>query len=168
MRVILSLISFCLLTACGAPSEKSNPATQNSPTKSEAHGSAPKTTGVLAGTPFVLDGCYEMTMKRDTATLSLQVQDTIVSGKLRYNWHERDGNVGTIKGVLRDSLIIADYTFESEGLTSVREVVFKIDNTVLQQAYGDLEDRNGKIVFRNPAQLQYIQEYPFVKVECPE
>lgn len=169
MRFIFIFSLVLLLAACGNPSGSNHStADTSSPASSEVHGGAPQTTGVLAGEPVVLAGCYEMTMKRDTAFLSLQVQDTVVSGKLRFHWYARDGNVGTIKGVLRDSLIVADYTFESEGLTSVREVIFKIEGPVLQQAVGELEERDGKIVFRDHAQLQYMRTYPFVKIACPE
>jgi hypothetical protein len=131
------------------------------------HAHADPTTGVLAGPPFVLAGCYEMTMNRDTAQLQLEVKDTTITGKLRYNLFRRDSNIGSLTGVLRDSLIVAHYTFESEGLTSVREVIFKISDTTLLQAYGDLNTRGGKVVFSDPTQLQYTQANPFVKVPCP-
>jgi hypothetical protein len=160
-------LSLLLLNACTEAADKQGAATDTL-AGSGVHGHAPATTGVLSGEPFVLAGCYEMTMKRDTATLSLQVTDTVVSGRLRYDWNEKDGNVGTIQGVLRDSLIIAHYTFESEGLISMREVIFKIEDQTLLQGFGELEDRNGAYVFSNPAQVQYMKSTPFIKVDCPE
>lgn len=162
MRVAFFGLIVCLLASCG--SQTSGDA---APQADGVHGNAPQTTGGFSDRLVVLEGCYEMTLKRDTATLSLHLQDSIVTGNLRYNWYEKDDNTGTIKGVLRDSLIFADYTFESEGLTSVREVIFKIQEDGLLQASGELEDRNGKIVFRNPSSLQYTYSSPFVKVACP-
>lgn len=164
MRIFFFLFMAVLLITCGPSGQKADE--QNNAANSEVHGNAPATTGVFSGAPLILEGCYEMTMKQDSAFLSLHVQDTIITGDLRYDWHERDGNVGTIKGVLRDSLIIADYTFQSEGLTSVREVVFKIIDTTLLQGFGELKERDGKVVYKNAAQLQYMNSSPFVKVPC--
>lgn len=169
MRIQLCLfsVSLLLLTACGGPANEAATG-KDSLGGSSVHGQAPATTGVLSGAPFVLAGCYEMTIKRDTAFLSLKVEDTLVSGKLRYDWHEKDGNVGTIKGVLRDSLIIADYTFGSEGLISNREVIFKIEDETLLQGFGELVERNGGYMFQDRSQLQFMKSTPFVKIDCPE
>ena len=160
------LFSFlCSLVACNNSSGDRD-AVSDSSDNTGVHASADPVVGFAEGSPFVLKGCYEMTMKRDTATLNLQVQDTVVTGDLVYRWYERDGNTGTIKGVLRDSLIVADYTFESEGMTSVREVIFRIKDTTLVQAFGELDARQDKVVFRNPSQVQYMVDNPFVKVDC--
>lgn len=134
------------------------------------------TTGVHAGATDTIvrssialkDGCYEMIMKRDTATLSLHIQDTAVSGNLNYRWAEKDHNKGTIKGYIRDSLLIADYTFESEGITSVREAVFKLKGDTLFQGVGELTEQNGKIIFKQKDQLQYDKTFPFIRVDCQQ
>lgn len=113
-------------------------------------------------------GCYQMTLKQDTATFKLLISDTIVTGDLRYDWHEKDGNTGTIKGVLKENMIYADYIFRSEGMTSVREVVFKISGDTLWQAFGELKEKNGKIVFINKSGLQYNKDIPFIKLDCTD
>ena len=123
---------------------------------------------VTNAAPLVLEGCYEMVTRNDTATLNLTLKDTIVTGALNYHWREKDWNDGFIKGVLRDDKIYADYTFKSEGLTSVREVIFKIENGMLVQGFGELTDLNGKIIFVNKDDLQYETIHPFVKVECKQ
>lgn len=123
-------------------------------------------TVVTNATPMVLTGCYQMILKRDTATLNLTVKDTTITGDLRYDWYEKDGNTGTLNGVLRNDTIYADYTFQSEGMTSVREVVFKIQDGGLQQGFGELNEQGGKIVFREPNRLQFQTANPFLKVAC--
>lgn len=158
-------IALLLMAACGN-SGTGNPRDAGSAKEGSVHATADPVVGFAEAAPFVLEGCYEMTMQRDTATLSLQVSDTLVTGTLVYRWYARDGNTGTIKGVLRDSLVVADYTFQSEGLTSVREVIFRIQDTTLVQAYGDLANRGHKIVFARPDSLQYTTDHPFVKVPC--
>lgn len=156
-----SILLNCLLaTGCG-----NNPDATTSD-NTGVHATADPVVGFAQSNPFVLPGCYEMTHKGDTATLQLAVQDSVVSGSLVYRLFQKDKNTGTIKGVLRDSLILADYTFESEGLTSVRELILKIEDTVLLQAFGDLQTKGNKVVFVNPAAVQYMADNPFVKLAC--
>jgi hypothetical protein len=123
---------------------------------------------VTSSQPMVLSGCYEMVMKKDTATLELQVKDTTVAGKLNFHFFEKDRNEGQLTGVVRNDRIIADYTFKSEGMTSVREVVFKIKDHTLLQGFGDLKEVNGKLIFTNKNDLQFHTDNPFIKVDCPQ
>jgi hypothetical protein len=109
-------------------------------------------------------GCYRMIIKNDTATISLNAQADSVSGSLSYNWYERDDNQGTFKGTIKnDSLIVADYTFQSEGVTSVRQVVFKIQDSVLLQGYGELQERNDTAFFRDVNLVIFDTKNPFRK-----
>ena len=116
--------------------------------------------------PFVLDGCYEMTMKKDSAFMQLQLTDSVVTGTLNFNFFEKDNNKGTVKGVLRGDKIIADYTFQSEGLTTVLEVIFQLQDKTLVQGFGDLQEKGGKLVFADPDNLQYQSGNPFIKTDC--
>jgi len=113
-----------------------------------------------------LNGCYEMTIKQDTASLILSMKDSIVTGKLVYDWSQKDGNVGTLKGVLRGDLIFAEYTFESEGTTSVQEIIFRLEDSLLQQAVGDLAQKDNKIVYKNPQDLDFNTMPPYMKIPC--
>ncbi|HYF32027.1 MAG TPA: hypothetical protein VD993_12980 [Chitinophagaceae bacterium] len=122
---------------------------------------------LISTTPIPLDGCYKMIINKDTATLRLNVIDSLVTGELRYHWFEKDWNDGSVKGVVRDSLIILDYTFRSEGVLSVREVVFKMAGTSLVEGTGDL--RTGDTVrFKDIQQLKFQYDYPFIKTPCVE
>jgi hypothetical protein len=155
-------ISSLLLLACNDTanqmSNKDNDSTTN------VHAGADDT--VVRSSIALRTGCYEMILKRDTATLSLQVQDTVISGDLNYRWAEKDHNRGSIKGYVQDSLLIADYTFESEGLTSVREVVFKLQGDTLLQGFGELKEQNGKTILTQKNQLKFDTAHPFIKVDC--
>jgi len=108
--------------------------------------------------------CYGV--KQDTARLQLLIKDSIITGHLNYNWHEKDNNTGTIKGVIRDSLLLADYTFQSEGMISVREIIFKIAPGKFQQAIGKMEEKDNKQVFKRPLQLKYDSNLIFFKTLC--
>ncbi len=122
---------------------------------------------VTGSRPIALAGCYEMVFKKDTATLQLQVNDSTVKGQLDYYLWEKDRNTGQLNGVLRNDLIVADYTFQSEGVISVQEVVFKIKDDTLLQGFGDLVEEKGKVVFKNKEELLFQPDHPFIKVSCP-
>ena len=109
-------------------------------------------------------GCYQMIIKNDTATLSLNLDGDKASGSLNYNWFERDDNSGTFNGaIMNDSLIVADYTFQSEGITSVRQVVFKVQDSLLLQGYGEVQTRNDTALFRDVNLVIFDTKHPFVK-----
>jgi hypothetical protein len=167
MQKILFAFTLLVFAACGNSTADAVVA-EDSAKESSVHAGADPVVGFATGKPFVLAGCYTMIFKKDTTTLSLAVKDTLVSGKLAYHIWEKDKNTGTIKGKLQDSLIIADYTFQSEGTTSVREVIFKIKDSTLVEAFGDVAERDHKLVFSNPSRLQYMDQSPFVKIDCKE
>ncbi|MBO9570956.1 MAG: hypothetical protein J7497_01910 [Chitinophagaceae bacterium] len=114
--------------------------------------------------PVDLSGCYRMIIKKDTAVMSLNSSGDSVSGSLSYHWFEKDHNDGTFKGIIKnDSLIVADYTFQSEGSTLVRQVVFKIKDSILQQGYGELIMKNDTSFLRDPVLAVFDTKNPFRK-----
>lgn len=157
--------TLALFVACNTNTTAENNNTDNDSTIG-IHAGATDT--ISRSSIALQDGCFEMIMKRDTATLSLRVQDTLIQGELNYRWAEKDHNKGTINGTVQDSFLIADYTFESEGLTSVRKVVFKLKGDTLLQGYGELSEQNGKTVFTQIERLQFDTAFPFVRVNCQQ
>ncbi|HEX2534289.1 MAG TPA: hypothetical protein VHK69_11160 [Chitinophagaceae bacterium] len=160
MRLPLISLLPVLLSACGGDT-----VSRTEPAASEVHQNASVPTGTTS-TAIPLNGCYEMVFKRDTARMQLELRDSTITGTLEYRLYEKDRNTGTLKGVVRDSLIVADYTFSSEGSTSVREVVFRIEDTALVPAHGDIEERSGRLVFRDRSRLQYETANPFLRFPC--
>lgn len=158
-------ILFLLLGACN--NNASTTASKDTAASSQTIHTNIRDTVVTNATPVVLNGCYQMLLKRDTATLRLNVKDSTVTGDLQYAFYEKDRNSGTINGVLRNDTIYADYAFQSEGTTSVRELVFKVQDGTLLQGFGDLTERNGKIVFQDKTKLQFQTANPFLKIQCP-
>lgn len=132
---------------------------------STVHGNATDTI-VSTGEPVVLEGCYQMVVQRDTATLYLDVAGTAISGKLVYNHYEKDDNEGSFKGELRDNLLIADYLFRSEGVTSTRKVAFKIRDSVLLEGYGEVLQRDAREIYQHTDRLQFDSTHPFRKIDC--
>jgi hypothetical protein len=102
----------------------------------------------------------------DSAFLTLAVIDSAVSGNLEYNLYGKDKNIGTIRGSRRGALIIADYTFSSEGVTSVREVVFKLEEGKLTEGYGEVGQKGSRISFNDHEQLKFDRGIQFHRLAC--
>lgn len=110
--------------------------------------------------------CYEYVQGNDTIQATLLVQSQTVSGDLVYKIFEKDKNVGTIVGTLQGDTLIADYTFNSEGKESVRQVAFLRKNKSLVEGYGDSEEKEGKMVFKDTKTLNFSSNMVLNEIPC--
>jgi hypothetical protein len=83
--------------------------------------------------------CYIYFGNMDTVRITITIQDKNVSGELTYRHFEKDSNDGQLKGVLSGDTIIAEYTFESEGIKSIREVAFLKQGTTLLEGFAPMD-----------------------------
>src|SRR5690606_3117880 len=111
-------------------------------------------------------GCYSYNGNKNTITFEITDIDFSVKGKLNYHLAEKDSNTGTFEGFLIDDVVLGDYTFQSEGTTSKREVIFKIVNGQLIEGFGPL-DEDG-ICFINTDHVTYTPIMPLAKAKCPK
>ena len=94
--------------------------------------------------------CYEYISSQDTVQLELVVgPDDMISGDLLYQLAGKDRNNGTLKGIIHEDTILADYTFMSEGKQSVREITFLRKDSSLTEGYAAMEDADGKLQFKS-------------------
>jgi hypothetical protein len=161
MRLHILVISIALAatTACNNKQQPEETVTPSTDT--------PVNDSHISTTPIPLDGCYRMVINKDTARLRLNVVDSMVTGELKYHWYEKDRNEGSVKGVIRDSLLILNYTFRSEGTTSVRQVVFKLAGTSLLEGQGEMITSD-TVRYKDINQLQFQHNTPFIKINCAE
>ena len=143
-----------LLTACHEQASQS--AGQQPTTATDANSTTP------AGPQ-----CYAYTVGKDTVRLTLQTTQPTVTGQLTYNYFEKDRNQGTIQGTMHGDTLLADYTFQSEGTTSVRQVAFVRQGQGFIEGYGDIAERNGKTVFEKPHALQFDAKNLLAPAACP-
>lgn len=132
-------------------------------------GNSTKTTvtdAKVAETDTTSNQCFQYINKKDTASLSLEINNGKVNGALSYKLFEKDKNDGTITGIVNGDTIIADYTFQSEGTISTREVVWLKKNDQLVEGFGEGEESNGKMKFKNLANLRFDQAMVFKPVIC--
>jgi hypothetical protein len=110
--------------------------------------------------------CYQYIKNRDTATLSLKIEDNKATGTLGYNLYEKDKNSGAIAGIVKGDTIIANYTFQSEGQTSVREVAFLKRGDQLAEGFGDAQDVKGEVKYKDVSTLKFDGSMVFGKIDC--
>jgi hypothetical protein len=115
------------------------------------------------------DQCYTSRLNGNIVALSFNVNShQEVNGKLSYNITGKDKNEGTIIGNMKGDTLIADYTFMSEGISSIREVVFLQKDGTLIEGYGDVVDANNKVTFKDKKKLKFDAKNTLTKSDCPQ
>lgn len=110
--------------------------------------------------------CYAYIKNKDTVSLSLVKAGDNITGILDYNFYEKDKNSGTLNGLIKGDTIIADYTFDSEGKSSVREVTFVKEGDQLVEGYGPMEEKNGKSVFTDRKAIKFGGYVTLLPIAC--
>ena len=87
-------------------------------------------------------GCYAFHEGGSSIELQLEVAGNAVSGNLVYSLEEKDKNTGTIQGTVKGNTVDVYYTFTSEGVNSVREVIFQWVDNSLVEGIGEHIERN--------------------------
>lgn len=111
-------------------------------------------------------GCYTQVAQRDTALLQLVNKDSHINGTLSYNYYQKDRNDGTVEADISGNIVSGWYIFKSEGVVSVRQVLWKINGEELWPGMGEVVQKNDTTRFAQPDQLQYDSLHPFKKVPC--
>ena len=153
-------ISLMVMQACGPAGEGSE---KEATEDTVATVPEPTVSAVAA-----LSGCYRMVINQDTAGLKLEIKNDSATGSLYYHWKEKDHNDGTFTGTFRDSLLVGHYRFQSEGMTSVRQVAFKLRGDTLYQGNGEMIPNKDSFVFRDLSSLVFDVNHPFLKTACRE
>lgn len=102
-----------------------------------------------------VSGFYEYAHNGDTVSLHITPTSDKAVGTLTYALKEKDRNTGTFEGHVQNGVLLADYTFTSEGQSSVRQVAFKIDGTTAAEGYGDAVEKNGGMVFKDASKIEF-------------
>jgi len=132
-------------------------------TKVTGEKSKTDTTGTI---PVAVQSCYAYIKGKDTAELTLITTGIVSTGELSYKWFEKDRNMGSIEGEMHGDTLIANYTFNSEGQQSVRQVVFLKKGNQLLEGFGEVEEKNGKTQFKDLKKVDFSQPITFEKVAC--
>lgn len=116
--------------------------------------------------PTVQEECYEYRKDGNTIYMHLKKEVNAVTGNLDYAYSEKDSNTGTFSGTIKNDILIAVYTFTSEGMESKREIAFQVKDKTLIEGYGEVEEKNGTVTFKSPDKLVFNSGMPLAKVDC--
>ncbi|MDJ1480757.1 hypothetical protein QNI16_09705 [Cytophagaceae bacterium YF14B1] len=145
----ISGIFLLCLTACDTKQNQTD-------TKTEDANSAPVST----------TECYSYVTDKDTIATQFTLADGNITGALQYKLFEKDKNTGSLTGQMHGDTLVAEYSFMSEGVQSVREVVFLKKDDNLIEGFGDIEEKEGKMVFKDKAALKFDSNTPLKKTNC--
>jgi hypothetical protein len=113
------------------------------------------------------DQCYAFANDSSNVELSFNVNShQEVNGKLTYKLYGKDKNEGTLIGNIKGDTLIGDYTFMSEGVSSVREVAFLQRENTFIEGYTDVAEANGKVTFKDKKKLKFDPKMVLTKVAC--
>ncbi len=110
--------------------------------------------------------CYVYNANGSKIELQMNTNNSEVSGTLTYELKEKDSNQGTFIGTIKDSILTAQYTFQSEGSESVREVAFLIKNNQLIEGYGEVIVEGNTTTFKDLKTLKFTSNMPLTKTSC--
>lgn len=111
-------------------------------------------------------GCYEMIISRDTAYMQLADSGYFYTGMLSYKRFEKDSNKGIVSLSKEKDHLSGWYTFQSEGITSVRQIIFKAYDGKLAEGFGEVGVVGDSAFYKYPVTLQFEETHPFIKVNC--
>ncbi len=158
MKNLKTLTAFLILSlsACN------NPQATNDETSKINPGAAPSD----ASGESLKESCYRSKTGNSIVEMTLTEKDGLVQGTLNYMPEAKDKNTGIVKGRMRGDTLLADYTFMSEGMESVREVMFLKTAEGYKEGYGPVKDLNGKMVFEDPTAADFSKSATLIKVDC--
>lgn len=110
--------------------------------------------------------CYQFASGKDTVLMQMERINEDVTGSLRYNYFEKDENQGIFEGTMAGDTLYADYTFKSEGKTSVREIMFIQKENRLIEVFGEVEEIDGQMKFKENTKFSLNDSMPLEKVIC--
>jgi len=123
-------------------------------------------TATKAPSSAVRAECYRYINNRDTVAMELKIAGEEYTGKLNYSFFEKDKNKGTFAGEMKGDTLIAEYIFDSEGMRSVREVVFLKKDEKLLEGFGETEEKGSKVIFKDRSKLNFGNAVVLSKTAC--
>ncbi|MEP6647454.1 MAG: hypothetical protein ABJC12_10210 [Saprospiraceae bacterium] len=155
----ITLISGCILLACNSkPSDQTDSSKITSPPEVAKNQTSASITNGAA--------CFRYFGTKDTVYLQLSELYGTMTGMLVYKNYQKDKNLGTLQGKMVGDILLAEYTFSSEGVTSTRQVAFRKKGDDYIEGFGDVNDVNGKVIFKDLSALKFDESRVYVQVPC--
>ncbi|SDB49292.1 hypothetical protein SAMN03097699_1682 [Flavobacteriaceae bacterium MAR_2010_188] len=113
------------------------------------------------------ESCYLYAMNNDSIALKYTIVEDKVSGKMHYNFSEKDSSFGNFEGSFEGDTLRGIYDFQSEGLRSTREIVFLKQGDELVNGSGKIIQNGNAETFDPKATLSF-NSFKMQKVTCED
>ena len=114
-----------------------------------------------------LQNCYIQVTGKDSVFISLDDNLGTITGKMRYKNFEKDNSTGDIMGTKSGDTLKLNYTFQSEGSTSDREIYFLKKGDQLLEGIGEHSTEGSKEIYSNYAKIKFEQGN-FKQTDCKD
>ena len=113
-------------------------------------------------------GCYVGKLARDNYLIDVTAQDNNkIIGTIAYLNFQKDSSHGEFQGTYTNGILNGLYIFESEGMTSIRELFYKGDRRGFVEGYGPAEMKGDISYFTRPLQIKWQDAFTFTpSQEC--
>lgn len=112
--------------------------------------------------------CYENVDKTQyniNSYVEMTIQEGKVSGFMVITSDQSHSGVGNLSGTIKDNIIAVDYAYTIEGSKQIETKSFKIEEGQLYEAEAELEEKDGKLVFKEGGNVEYNTQYKVVDCE---
>lgn len=122
------------------------------------------TTPTLEPAPQVsIKGCYVSHLMKDVYTLNVQSQQgETFTGILSFKNFEKDSSSGTYIGTYKNGILLGNYSFKSEGMDSVMEVIFKKSGDTFVRGFGNMDSTGTHFADPNNVTFDSSQTFTFM------
>jgi hypothetical protein len=166
MHLIKMMFAIMLFASCNSNNDSSNTNEDSSISSSNESPVVKDENKPVKNHAINVEGCYIKILKRDTMLLHVQQNGMNISGKMNFDNYEKDASSGEVKGVLEGDEIKLWYNFHSEGMRSVMELYFKIENNSLIRGIGSVGNKGDTAFFTDHAAIEYPADQSFDKIDC--
>ena len=114
-----------------------------------------------------LQTCYMQATGKDSVFVTLEDNLGTIIGKMRYKNFEKDSSSGDLVGSQNGDTLKVNYTFQSEGKTSEREIYFLKKGENIIEGIGEQTTVGSKSKYANTAALKY-EGNTLEQVDCTD
>lgn len=116
--------------------------------------------------PTGVSGCYMRVMDRDTLAASLQQDGDNITGRFTFDNYQMDGSSGSVAGVRDGDIVRLTYTFQAEGMNSVRLLHLKVEDDGLVLGEGKIASRGDTTFYVNDSEISYPSKNKLSSLHC--
>ncbi len=116
-------------------------------------------------------GCYVAKFDKDLYTLEINKEEgSKVSGMLAYNNYQKDSSSGTFEGTYDGNILLGNYSFDSEGMHSDRQLIFKrLPDGGFNEGFGPVKVVGNKETLEDLSKVTYDRQFTFTsRPDCIE